>query len=148
MLRWWQSLTIFCKICLQFSYEKWKTIENIFVLMVTYYKFLVDVISWLWGSGKGGKFGARVVRFSMAFCQICRIKRIMEIFFPSKNLSIILHLLWQNLNDILLTLGIQNSHYRQHWTWYIGYQLPSSKYCLGVCMVSCMEPHGFAIRFD
>jgi hypothetical protein len=88
MLRWWQSLKRFCKIWLQFSVEKWKKIENIFVLMVTYYKFLVDVIFWLWGSGKGEKFGARVIRFSMVF-----FVKFVEFVFPSKNLNIILHLL-------------------------------------------------------
>jgi hypothetical protein len=34
------------------------------------------------GNGKGGKFGAIVVRFSMVFSQICRIKKNMEFFFP------------------------------------------------------------------
>jgi hypothetical protein len=34
------------------------------------------------GNGKGGKFGAKVVRFSMVFHQICRIFKNKELLFP------------------------------------------------------------------
>jgi hypothetical protein len=54
--------------------------------MVTYYKFLVDVIFWLWGSGKGGQYGAKVVRFSMIFCQICTLKKLWKFFCLQKTL--------------------------------------------------------------
>jgi hypothetical protein len=54
--------------------------------MVTNYKFLVDVIFWPWGSGKGGKFGDRVVRFSMVFCQICINEKIWKSFALQKTL--------------------------------------------------------------